>query len=111
MFSSSIRARASSGWTGALRQSAAPAFRNAARVAGGAVGWPGGGLQVEPLSADGVLSLDAGRLAFLGHSQGGLTGAPFVAGALRVSTQVKIDDRRDRPHSIEGKVRSVREKL
>ncbi len=37
---------------------------------------------------------------------------PFTEGAVRVSTFVKIDDRRDRPeHSIEGKVRSVEEKL
>ena len=37
---------------------------------------------------------------------------PFTEGAVRVSTPVKIDDRRDRPeHSIEGKVRSVEEKL
>lgn len=37
--------------------------------------------------------------------------SPFSEGALRVSTSIKIDDRRDRPHSIEGKVRSVTEKL
>src|SRR5512132_4461696 len=37
---------------------------------------------------------------------------PFTEGAVRVSTFIKIDDRRDRPeHSIEGKVRSVEEKL
>ena len=37
---------------------------------------------------------------------------PFTEGAVRVSTTVKIDDRRDRPeHSIEGKVRSVEDKL
>ena len=36
----------------------------------------------------------------------------FAAGALRVSTLVKIDDRRDRPtHSMAGKIRSVEEKL
>jgi len=37
--------------------------------------------------------------------------SPFLEGALRVSTQIKIDDRRDKPHSIAGKVRSVQEKL
>ena len=37
---------------------------------------------------------------------------PFTEGAVRVSTSIKIDDRRDRPeHSIAGKVRSVEEKL
>ncbi len=37
--------------------------------------------------------------------------APFAAGAVRVSTLIKVDDRRDRPHSMAGKVRSVEEKL
>ncbi|ACG72529.1 protein of unknown function DUF77 [Anaeromyxobacter sp. K] len=37
---------------------------------------------------------------------------PFTEGAVRVSTSIQIDDRRDRPdHSIAGKVRSVEEKL
>ena len=37
---------------------------------------------------------------------------PFSEGAVRVSTLVKIDDRRDKPeHSIAGKMRSVEEKL
>lgn len=36
---------------------------------------------------------------------------PFQAGALRVSTTVKIDERRDKELSMDGKVRSVREKL
>lgn len=36
---------------------------------------------------------------------------PFAEGAVRVSTLIKIDDRRDRDSSIEGKVRSVMEKL
>jgi uncharacterized protein (TIGR00106 family) len=36
---------------------------------------------------------------------------PFVEGAVRVSTLIKIDDRRDKTSSIETKVRSVMEKL
>jgi len=36
---------------------------------------------------------------------------PFGQGAARVSTLIKIDDRRDKAGSIEGKLRSVREKL
>ena len=36
---------------------------------------------------------------------------PFAQGAVRVSTLIKIDDRRDKPGSIEGKIRSVKEKL
>ena len=36
---------------------------------------------------------------------------PFAEGAVRVSTLIKIDDRRDKTSSIEKKVRSVMEKL
>ncbi len=36
---------------------------------------------------------------------------PFAEGAARVSTFVKIDDRRDKEHTIARKMRSVREKL
>ncbi len=36
---------------------------------------------------------------------------PFVHGAVRVSTLIKIDDRRDREHTMNGKVDSVLEKL
>src|SRR5512143_3046993 len=36
---------------------------------------------------------------------------PFTQGAVRVSPFVKIDDRRDKEHTIEGKMRSVEEKL
>ncbi|MDR3553422.1 MAG: thiamine-binding protein [Syntrophobacteraceae bacterium] len=35
----------------------------------------------------------------------------FDGGAVRVLTQIRIDDRRDRQSSIERKIRSVREKL
>jgi uncharacterized protein (TIGR00106 family) len=37
--------------------------------------------------------------------------APFGQGALRVSTLIKIDDRRDKEHSMVSKMRSVRAKL
>jgi uncharacterized protein (TIGR00106 family) len=36
---------------------------------------------------------------------------PFTKGAVRVSTLVKIDDRRDKEHTIDRKMRSVEEKL
>jgi uncharacterized protein (TIGR00106 family) len=36
---------------------------------------------------------------------------PFTQGAQRVSTSLRIDDRRDKPHSMAGKMRSVEEKL
>lgn len=37
--------------------------------------------------------------------------APFQDGAMRVSTSVKIDDRRDKAGSSEQKLRSVQDKL
>lgn len=37
--------------------------------------------------------------------------SPFNAGAQRVSTLIKIDDRRDREHTMERKLRSVEERL
>ena len=36
---------------------------------------------------------------------------PFTQGAVRVSTLLKIDDRRDKEHTIARKMRSVEEKL
>jgi len=36
---------------------------------------------------------------------------PFSAGALRVSTTIRIDDRRDKPITMEGKLQSVMDKL
>ncbi|SHK33316.1 MTH1187 family thiamine-binding protein [Paramaledivibacter caminithermalis] len=36
---------------------------------------------------------------------------PFKNGALRVSTSIKIDDRRDKNSTMEGKIKSVKEKL
>ncbi len=36
---------------------------------------------------------------------------PFDEGALRVSTHIKIDDRRDKEHTMNGKVDSVMTKL
>jgi uncharacterized protein (TIGR00106 family) len=36
---------------------------------------------------------------------------PFTQGAVRVSTLIKIDDRRDKEHTIAGKMASVEAKL
>src|SRR5512140_372831 len=36
---------------------------------------------------------------------------PFGQGAVRVSTLIKIDDRRDKEHTIAGKMKSVEDKL
>ena len=35
----------------------------------------------------------------------------FAAGAARVVTSIKIDERRDKPLSIDGKVKAVKDKL
>ncbi|MCD6526238.1 MAG: MTH1187 family thiamine-binding protein [Desulfuromonas sp.] len=37
--------------------------------------------------------------------------SPFNAGAQRVSTLIKIDDRRDREHTMERKMQSVQERM
>lgn len=37
--------------------------------------------------------------------------SPFAKGAMRVSTIIKIDDRRDKPASMEQKISSVEDKL
>ena len=37
--------------------------------------------------------------------------SPFDAGAQRVSTLIKIDDRRDREHTMERKLQSVAERM
>jgi uncharacterized protein (TIGR00106 family) len=37
--------------------------------------------------------------------------SPFAQGAVRVSTLIKVDDRRDKEHTIARKMQSVREKL
>ena len=36
---------------------------------------------------------------------------PFTQGAVRVSTSLRIDDRRDKEHTIAGKMASIEEKL
>ena len=37
--------------------------------------------------------------------------SPFLKGAQRVSTRISIDDRRDKKLSMDGKVKTVKEKL
>lgn len=37
--------------------------------------------------------------------------SPFSAGAQRVSTLIKIDDRRDREHTMERKLKSVQDRM
>ena len=40
-----------------------------------------------------------------------LHAVPFTKGALRVSTTIRIDDRRDKPLTMQGKIKSVTDKL
>ncbi|MEK3732235.1 MULTISPECIES: MTH1187 family thiamine-binding protein [Paenibacillus] len=52
-----------------------------------------------------------GELTFVWRAIEALHEAPFLSGAKRVSTSVKIDDRRDRASSSKQKLQSVQEKL
>lgn len=52
-----------------------------------------------------------GELGSVWRAIAALHEAPFMSGAKRVSTSVKIDDRRDKPSSSRQKLQSVREKL
>ena len=55
-----------------------------------------------------IIEGDLGRLLDL---VGKMHRSAFDAGAMRVVTTVKIDERRDKPSSISGKVESVKRKL
>ncbi|WP_054957411.1 MTH1187 family thiamine-binding protein [Paenibacillus dakarensis] len=52
-----------------------------------------------------------GELSFVWKAIAALHEAPFLTGAKRVSTSVKIDDRRDQVSSSKQKLQSVQEKL
>jgi len=52
-----------------------------------------------------------GELALLLATAARMHEKPFTMGAKRVATTIKIDDRRDKPLSMEAKVRAVAEKL
>lgn len=52
-----------------------------------------------------------GDLAHVWRAIAALHEAPFMSGAKRVSTSVKIDDRRDKASSSRQKLQSVQEKL
>jgi len=52
-----------------------------------------------------------GELSMIWRAIEALHEAPFLSGAQRVSTSVKIDDRRDRASSSKQKIQSVQEKL
>ena len=52
-----------------------------------------------------------GELPMIWRAIEALHEAPFLSGAKRVSTSVKIDDRRDKPSTMQSKLEAVREKL
>lgn len=52
-----------------------------------------------------------GELSYVWKAIEALHEAPFLSGAQRVSTSVKIDDRRDQASSSKQKLQSVQEKL
>ncbi|KOP65157.1 hypothetical protein AMS62_07780 [Bacillus sp. FJAT-18019] len=52
-----------------------------------------------------------GELSMIWRAIEALHEAPFISGAQRVSTSVKIDDRRDQLSSSKQKIQSVQEKL
>jgi uncharacterized protein (TIGR00106 family) len=62
------------------------------------------------LTAMGTI-VEADRVEDLLEAARKLHESVFDAGAMRVLTAIKIDDRRDRKVSIEGKVKSVRDRL
>ena len=67
-----------------------------------------GGLKYELTAMGTILEGDLDQIITLVRR---LHEVPFDQGAQRVSTNIKIDDRRDRTGTIEQKVKSVEEKL
>lgn len=68
----------------------------------------GEGLNFELTAMGTIIEGDLDRILSLTRR---LHEVPFEKGALRVSTSIKIDDRRDKKGSIEQKIKAVEEKL
>jgi uncharacterized protein (TIGR00106 family) len=66
------------------------------------------GIKYELTAMNTIIEGDLTRLLALAQR---MHRSAFDAGARRVVTTIRIDDRRDKPLTIEGKVRAVREKL
>lgn len=66
------------------------------------------GIKYELTAMGTIIEGDVERLLNL---VGRMHQSAFAAGVMRVSTTVRIDDRRDKPLTISGKVEAVREKL
>jgi uncharacterized protein (TIGR00106 family) len=66
------------------------------------------GIKYELTAMNTIIEGDLAKLLELAQR---MHNSAFAAGAQRVVTTIRIDDRRDKPLTIEGKVRAVREKL
>ena len=66
------------------------------------------GIKYELTAMNTVIEGDLGRLLSLAQR---MHESAFNAGAVRVVTTLRIDERRDKPLTIEGKKRAVNEKL
>jgi uncharacterized protein (TIGR00106 family) len=67
---------------------------------------PGIHYELTPMGT--VIEGELGQLLALAQR---MHGSAFTAGAVRVVTTIKIDDRRDKPLTIEGKLKAVKDKL
>jgi uncharacterized protein (TIGR00106 family) len=66
------------------------------------------GVKYELTAMGTILEGEMGRLLDVA---GKMHSSAFDAGALRVATTIKIDDRRDKALTIAGKLKSVKDKL
>jgi uncharacterized protein (TIGR00106 family) len=66
------------------------------------------GIKYELTAMNTVIEGDLGRLLSLAQR---MHESAFNAGAVRVVTTLRIDERRDKPLTIEGKKKAVQEKL
>jgi len=66
------------------------------------------GIKYELTAMNTIIEGDLGKLLELAKR---MHRSAFDAGAKRVVTTIRIDERRDKPLTIEGKVKAVKEKL
>jgi len=66
------------------------------------------GIKYELTAMNTIIEGELGKLLTLAKK---MHRSAFAAGAQRVVTTIRIDERRDKPLTIEGKVKAVREKL
>jgi uncharacterized protein (TIGR00106 family) len=66
------------------------------------------GIKYELTAMNTIIEGDLERLLILARK---MHNSAFEAGAKRVVTTLRIDERRDKPLTIEGKIKAVKEKL